>query len=146
MNIKAAFLHNVTDALASVGVIIAGAFIILYGWLWVDAAMTLLIAGYVLYQGLTELPKVFHLLMEGTPKHINIQEVIKAIEEQDGVKNTHHVHVWQLDEQRNALEAHVVLSDVADMDAVKVAIKLMLHDKFHIEHSTLEFENISCCD
>ncbi len=108
--------------------------------------MTLLIAGYVLYQGFTELPKVIHLLMEGTPEHIDIQEVIKAIEDQDGVKNAHHVHVWQLDEQRNALEAHVVLSDVADMDAVKVAIKPMLHDKFHIDHSTLEFENISCCD
>ncbi|MEZ5903414.1 MAG: cation diffusion facilitator family transporter [Alphaproteobacteria bacterium] len=145
MNIKAAFLHNVTDALASVGVIIAGTLIILYGWVWVDAAMTLLIAGYVLYQGFTTLPKVIHLLMEGTPEHIDIKEVIEALEEQNGVQNAHHVHIWQLDEQRNALEAHIVIADKAHMDSVKVSIKSMLHDKFHIDHSTLEFENVSCC-
>jgi cobalt-zinc-cadmium efflux system protein len=146
MNIKAAFLHNVTDALASVGVMVAGTLIILYGWVWTDAAMTLLIAGYVLYQGLTTLPKVIHLLMEGTPEHIDINEVIKALEEQKGVQNAHHVHIWQLDEQRNALEAHIVISGDTDMDTVKVSIKAMLHDKFHIDHSTLEFENVSCCD
>jgi len=122
MNIKAAFLHNVTDALASVGVIIAGTLIILYGWVWTDAAMTLIIAGYVLYQGFTALPKVIHLLMEGTPEHIDIKEVIKALEEQDSVQNAHHVHIWQLDEQRNALEAHIVISGDADMDTVKVSI------------------------
>ena len=144
MNIKAAFLHNVTDALASVGVIIAGTLIILYGWVWVDAAMTLLIAGYVLYQGFTTLPKVIHLLMEGTPEHIDIKEVIDALENQKGVQNAHHVHIWQLDEQRNALEAHIVISDAADMDRVKVSIKSMLKDKFQIDHSTLEFENKKC--
>jgi len=144
MNIKAAFLHNVTDALASVGVIIAGTLIILYGWVWVDAAMTLLIAGYVLYQGFTTLPKVIHLLMEGTPEHIDIKEVIEALENQKGVQNAHHVHIWQLDEQRNALEAHIVISDEVDMDAIKVGVKSMLHDKFHIDHSTLEFENRKC--
>ena len=146
MNIKAAFLHNVTDALASVGVIVAGTLIVLYGWVWTDAAMTLLIAGYVLYQGFTTLPKVIHLLMEGTPEHIDINEVIKALEEQKGVQNAHHVHIWQLDEQRNALEAHIVISGDADMDTVKVSTKAMLHNKFHIDHSTLEFENVSCCD
>ena len=145
MNIKAAFLHNVTDALASVGVIIAGTLIILYGWVWTDAAMTLIIAGYVLYQGFTALPKVIHLLMEGTPEHIDIKEVIKALEEQDSVQNAHHVHIWQLDEQRNALEAHIVISGDADMDTVKVSIKAMLHAEFHIDHSTLEFENKKCC-
>lgn len=144
MNIRAAFLHNVTDALASVGVIIAGTLIILYGWVWTDAAMTLMIAGYVLYQGFTSLPKVIHLLMEGTPEHINLKEVIKALEEQEGVQNAHHVHIWQLDEQRNALEAHIVISNGADMDAVKVATKSMLHKKFNIDHSTLEFENKKC--
>ena len=145
MNMKAAFLHNLTDALASVGVMVAGTLIIVYGWVWTDATMTLLIAGYVLYQGFTELPKVIHLLMEGTPEHINIKKVIEAVENQNGVQNAHHVHIWQIDEQRNALEAHIVISNEADMDAIKVSIKSMLHDKFHIEHSTLEFEYKKCC-
>lgn len=79
MNIRAAFLHNLTDAFASVGVIIAGSLILLYGWVWTDAAMTLLIAGYVLYQGITEIPKVIHLLMEGTPEGVSIDDVIGPV-------------------------------------------------------------------
>lgn len=144
MNIKAAFLHNVTDALASVGVIITGTLILLYGWIWTDAAMTLIISGYVLWQGFTEIPKVIHLLMEGTPEHVDIDEVIAAMEAQEGVENVHHVHVWQLDEHRNALEAHVVLNESVNMDAVKSGLKSLLHDEFGIEHSTLEFENNYC--
>ena len=143
MNIKAAFLHNVSDALASVGVIIAGTLILLYGWYWVDTLLTLIIAGYVLWQGFTMLPKTIHLLMEGTPEHLSIQEVITAMEATDGVKNVHHVHIWQLDEHHNALEAHVVseAEHLGEIEAVKSEIKAMLSDKFNVGHSTLEFEH-----
>tara|TARA_R110001592_G_scaffold29350_15_gene106713 strand:- start:3022 stop:3912 length:891 start_codon:yes stop_codon:yes gene_type:complete len=144
MNMRAAFLHNLTDALASVGVIIAGTLILLYGWVWTDAAMTLIIAGYVLYQGITEMPKVIHLLMEGAPENTDINEVISAMEGVEGVKNAHHIHIWRLDEKRNALEAHVVLEGGADMDVLKRQLKSMLHDQFEIEHSTLEFELKEC--
>lgn len=140
MNIRAAFLHNMTDALASVGVIIAGTLVLLYSWLWVDAVMTLLIAGYVLWHGFVEMPKVIHLLMEGTPEHIDIKEVIAAMETQNGVLNVHHVHIWQLDESRIALEAHVVVSEKEEYEKVKTGLKSMLCDSFSIEHSTLEFE------
>ena len=144
MNIKAAFLHNVTDALASVGVIITGTLILLYGWVWTDAAMTLIISGYVLWQGFTQIPKVIHLLMEGAPEGLSLEDIRSAMEKVDGVRNVHHVHVWQLDEHRNALEAHVVLSESAEMDDLKNRLKKILHDRFEIEHSTLEFENSSC--
>lgn len=145
MNIRAAFLHNLTDAFASVGVIVAGTLILLYGWIWTDAAMTLLIAGYVLYQGFTEIPKAIHLLMEGTPEGVSIDDVTTAMETIEGVSNVHHVHIWQLDEQRNALEAHVVLNNGADMDKVKTSLKTQLYDGFEIKHSTLEFEK-NCCE
>ncbi len=144
MNIRAAFLHNLTDAFASVGVIIAGSLILLYGWVWTDAAMTLLIAGYVLYHGITEIPKAIHLLMEGAPEGISIDDVTDSMEGIEGVNNVHHVHIWQLDEQRNALEAHVVLNKNTNMDNVKATLKSILHDKFEIEHSTLEFESKHC--
>lgn len=144
MNMKAAFLHNLTDALASVGVIITGTLILLYGWIWTDAAMTLIISGYVLWQGFTEIPKVIHLLMEGTPENIDIQDVISAMEADKDVTNVHHVHIWQLDEHRNALEAHVVLNEGTQMDDLKTRLKQVLHEQFHIEHSTLEFENVPC--
>lgn len=144
MNMRAAFLHNVTDALASVGVIVAGALILLYGWIWTDAVMTLLISGYVLWHGFAELPKVIHLLMEGTPEHIKIQDVITAMERQDGIENVHHVHVWQIDEHKNALEAHVVFNPQFEIDDVKSKLKELLKQNFDIGHSTLEFEIKHC--
>ncbi|MCB1784110.1 MAG: cation transporter [Alphaproteobacteria bacterium] len=144
LNIRAAFLHNLTDALASVGVILAGSLILLYGWVWVDAALTLVIAGYILWLGVIEMPKVCHLLMEGTPDHIAIDDVIAALSVQAGVADVHHVHIWQLDERRNALEAHVVLEKGADMDGVKRALKAILLERFEIGHSTLEFETVHC--
>lgn len=146
MNMRAAFLHNLTDALASVGVIIAGTLILLYGWVWTDAAMTLLIAGYVLYHGLHEIPKVIHLLMEGTPEGVKIKDVILGMETQSGVQNVHHVHIWQLDEQRNALEAHVVIDEQGHMDEIKRDLKQLLKDRFSIDHSTLEFEHHNCSE
>jgi len=144
MNIKAAFLHNVSDALASVGVILTGTLIIWYGWIWTDAAMTLIISGYVLWQSFREMPKVIHLLMEGVPEGIEIQDVARAMEEVEGVRGIHHVHIWQLDETRRALEAHVVLEDREKMDEIKVKLKEVLASTFQITHSTLEFEDNHC--
>ncbi|QDP71398.1 cation transporter [Legionella israelensis] len=140
MNIKAAFLHNLTDALASVGVIVAGVFILLYNWLWVDAAVTFLISAYVLWQGLREIPKAIHLLMEGAPFEVDIAEIIHGVERLGGVKELHHVHVWQVNEQLNALEAHVVVENHLDNASLKKEIKQLLKQKYHIGHSTLEFE------
>jgi cobalt-zinc-cadmium efflux system protein len=144
MNIKAAFLHNVSDALASVGVIVAGSLILNYGWYWVDTVLTLIIAGYVLWQGFTMLPQTMHLLMEGTPDHLSIAEVVTEMEGLEGVCNVHHVHIWQLDEHRNALEAHVVTdaSHLVEIETMKEKIKMLLSNKFQVEHSTLEFEHL----
>lgn len=144
MNIRAAFLHNVSDALASVGVIIAGSLILLHGWYWSDTVLTLLIAGYVLYQTATMLPMTIHILMQGTPEGIAIENVISAMQPVDGVTNVHHVHVWQLDEHRNALEAHVVIANYNQSEAVKTALKTELSSRFSISHSTLEFEEMHC--
>ncbi len=144
MNIKAAFIHNMTDAMASVGVILAGILILLFGWLWVDAVITLIIAGYVLWQGFAQMPKAIHLLMDGAPEHIVIKDVIAALENQDGVKDAHHVHIRQLDEHRIALEAHIVIEGISNIDDLKTTIKRLLQEEFSIGHSTLEFEITRC--
>jgi cobalt-zinc-cadmium efflux system protein len=142
VNIKAAFVHNLSDALASLAVMIAGTLILLYEWYWVDTALTLLIATYVLWQGYTMLPQTIHLLMEGTPEHLSLEEVITAIQEIAGVEHVHHVHIWQLDEHHNALEAHIVTLNHTpeQIEAIKKNIKTMLATRFDIGHSTLEFE------
>jgi len=144
MNIRAAFLHNVSDALASVGVIVAGTLILLYEWYWSDTLITLLIAAYVLYQAATMLPKTIHILMQGTPEGIVIDDVVTAMQQVENVINVHHVHIWKLDEHQNALEAHVILSDYSNMDEVKGNLKTRLANEFLISHSTLEFEIKRC--
>jgi cobalt-zinc-cadmium efflux system protein len=144
MNIRAAFLHNVSDALASVGVIVAGTLILLYEWYWSDTFLTLLIAAYVLYQAATMLPKTIHILMQGTPEGIVIDDVVTAMRQVNNVINVHHVHIWQLDEHQNALEAHVLLSDYSQLDKVKDELKKCLAQNFSIGHSTLEFEIKEC--
>ncbi|NOX77088.1 MAG: cation transporter [Gammaproteobacteria bacterium] len=144
INMRAAFLHNVSDALASVGVIIAGTLILFYEWYWTDTLITLLIAAYVLYQSATLLPQTIHLLMQGTPDNLVIDDVIHTMEQVEGVNNVHHVHIWQLDEHRNALEAHVVVADLDQMEPTKFAIKSLLTQRYYIGHSTLEFEEKHC--
>ncbi|CDZ94951.1 MULTISPECIES: cation diffusion facilitator family transporter [Pseudomonadaceae] len=142
MNIKAAFLHNVSDALASVGVVIAGTLILLYGWYWTDTVLTLMIAGYVLWQGFSLLPKTIHLLMEGAPEGISIADVVSIMERTNGVESVHHVHIWEIAEHTTALEAHVVIKKVSlpDIERVKTELKRALYEQFKVIHSTLEIE------
>ncbi len=144
INIRAAFLHNLSDAMASLAVIAAGSAILLYGWYWLDTLLTFLIAGYVLYQAALLLPKTIHILMQGVPEGVVIDDVIEEMEQVKGVKNVHHVHIWQLDEHHNAIEAHVVIDDIGEMETVKADLKQMLPQRFHIGHSTLEFEIVHC--
>jgi cobalt-zinc-cadmium efflux system protein len=146
VNIRAAFIHNVSDALSSVGVIIVGSLILLFQWYWTDTLITFLIAGFVLYQAFLLLPDTIHILMEGAPENISIDEVVQAMEAVQGVANVHHLHLWQLDEHRNALEAHVVINDFNETENVKQLLKSEIEKTFSITHSTLEFEVVHCVD
>ena len=140
LNIKAAFLHNVSDALASVGVIVAGTLILLFDLYVADLIVTLIIAAYVLYQGFSLLPRTIRLLMHATPDSLDFDRVVEAIRDVEGVRDVHHVHIWNLGEHARALEAHVephgsTLSDVAD---VKTRIRARLAKDFRVKHATLE--------
>lgn len=142
LNVRAAFIHNIVDALGSVAVLVGAGAIIWFDWKWVDPAITLVIAGYVLWQVFSMLPQATRVLMEGAPPNLDLDELISRVEEIDGVDGLHHLHVWELDEQHRALEAHVVIGDgnVAELESIKRAIKNCLADDFDILHSTLEFE------
>lgn len=148
MNIRAAFLHNLADALGSVGVIIAGTLIILFDWRFVDPLVTLLIAGYILYLAFSEIGGAIRLLMLGTPAEIDVGELVGALRGVEGVADIHHVHVWAIDERQNALEAHVVVEGqtVIAADALRSRIRAVAQEQFSIGHTTLELELAdSCC-
>ena len=142
LNVRAAFIHNIVDALGSVAVLLGAGAIIWFDWMWVDPVITLLIAGYVLWQVFKMLPQATRVLMEGTPVDFDLNELVEKVEQVDGVSGIHHVHIWELDEQHRALEAHVVIQkgDPDKLEAIKQQIKQFLSDGFQIQHSTLEFE------
>lgn len=141
MNIRAAFLHNLADALGSVAVIIAGTLVILFEWHWVDPLVTLLIAGYILWHAAVEMPGVIRLLMLGSPGGLDTLQVITAMEAQAGVASVHHVHLWMMGEHENALDAHVVLTPQAHAGQTRDALREMLNAEFGVAHCTLELED-----
>jgi len=142
MNIKAAFVHNVSDAMASIGVIIAGTLILLFEWYIADLIAALLISAYILWQGGTMIGGAVRILMDSAPEGFSLSRMVEAVESADGVKDIHHVHVWHLDEERVALEAHVTIDEIPprQMEDLKKRLKTLLHDEFQIDHATLEFE------
>ena len=141
VNIRALFLHNLSDALASVAVIIGGTLILLYDMWWVDPAITIGIALYILYLAITEIGGPIRILMLGSPPDIENDAVVAAIRDVEGVHDIHNVRLWQMQENAAALDCHVVISDAASGEDVKAAVKACLADEFGIHHSTLELED-----
>ncbi|EAQ11688.1 cobalt-zinc-cadmium efflux system protein [Maritimibacter alkaliphilus HTCC2654] len=143
VNIRALFLHNLSDALASVAVIIGGSLILLYNMRWVDPAITIGIAHYILYLAFTEIGGPIRTLMLGSPPDIDNETVVQAMRGVDGVADVHHVHLWQMQEHEAALDCHVVLTadGWGQIEKIKAAIKDRLKDDFSIGHSSLEFEH-----
>lgn len=143
VNIRALFLHNLSDALASAAVIVGGSLIILYDIRWVDPAITIGIAVYILYLAITEIGGPIRTLMLGSPPEIDNDQVIDAIRNVEGVRNVHHVHFWQMHEHETALDCHVVVTskDWTQIEGIKTGIKSRLEERFGIAHSSLEFEH-----
>ena len=141
-NIRAAFLHNLADALGSVAVIVAGTLILLYDWRLIDPIVTLLIAGYILWMSVAEIGGVIRVLMLGSPPEIATEDVLAAAVEVSGVREVHHAHLWQMEEHRPAMEAHLVIEEGrwSEADAIKARVRDVLRDRFDISHTTLETE------
>ncbi len=142
VNIRAAFLHNLADALGSVAVIAAGVAVLLFDLTIVDPLVTLGIAGYILWMSANEIGGVIRILMLGAPPDLDTQEVLSHLHRIDGVDSVHHVHLWQMQENRPALDAHVAVQAGrwSEADAIKARIKSALSETFHIGHVTLEME------
>lgn len=142
LNMRAALLHNLADALTSVGVIIAGLLIMWFDFHLADVLVTFLVAGFVLYHAGHDIRRVIAILMNGSPSHLDVKQVSAVVENLAGVDSLHHVHLWSLDEWDYSFDAHVVVAAElpTDLEPVRLAIKQRLAEEFGIHHSTLEFE------
>lgn len=142
VNIRAAFMHNLADAMGSLAVIVAGLLIWAFGWVWVDPLITLGIAGYILWMALSEIGGVVRILMLGSPPEMAPENVLATAEAVEGVAGLHHAHLWQMDEHHSALQAHMVIDTGAwgRADAIKQAVKTRLEEAHGLTHVTLEIE------
>lgn len=143
INMRAAFVHNVSDALASVVVIISGVLVMLYEVYWVDFIATLFIAIYVVWHSWGLIKSCVKTLMQAVPGDINAPEVEKAMCGVEGVLGVHHLHIWAVHEKMRSLEGHVKVKtkSLLEADKIKKELKVLLHKRFKINHTTLEFEN-----
>ncbi len=143
INIRSAYLHLLTDMLASVAVLIGGLLMKFYQIFWVDSLLTFLIALYLIYVGYDLLKTSTKMLMLFTPDHINIKEVVRVVNQLPKVKKLHHVHIWNLSDDELHLEAHLDLEEnisTRDFNELLLEIESVLHDQFNINHVTIQPE------
>ncbi|NND25761.1 MAG: cation transporter [Flavobacteriaceae bacterium] len=147
MNMKSAYLHLFSDMMASVAVLIGGLLMKFYEFYWVDSALTLAIALYLIFMGYDLLKESYKVLMLFTPEEIQIKAIVEEIQSIPIIKNVHHVHVWQLNEQETHLEAHIDFEKditLSEFDTILQKVEKLLFDKFQINHINIQPEYGKC--
>jgi cobalt-zinc-cadmium efflux system protein len=147
MNMKSAYLHLLTDMLASIAVLIGGLLMKFYGIFWIDSVLTLAIAIYLIWVGYDLLKDSLRVLMLFTPQDMEVKEIVADVCKIAGIKNMHHVHIWQLNEDEVHLEAHIDFTDdikLSQFDAILNEIEEILYNDYHINHINIQPEYGKC--
>ena len=150
INVRAAFLHMASDALVSLAVVLAGFVILWTGAQWIDPAMSIAVALVILWGSFGLLKESTWMSLAGVPSGISLDEVEAELAKLPGVETVHDLHVWPLSTTETALTAHLVAPAIGSSDDLLVAARKMLHDRFHIEHCTIQVEenhlqDTDCC-
>jgi cobalt-zinc-cadmium efflux system protein len=146
LNVRGAYNEVLADAASSVGVIVGAGVITVTGWSWVDPFVAVLIALFILPRTFALLREVVQVLLEGTPREVDVQAVRATMEEVSGVKTVHDLHVWTLTSGVHALSAHAVLEDGAPHGEVLTALRHQVTHDFPISHVTVQLEERCCGD
>jgi cobalt-zinc-cadmium efflux system protein len=143
LNMKSAYLHLLTDMMASVAVLVGGLLMKFYGWFWVDSVMTLLIASYLIYVSYDLIKSATKMLMLFTPDYIDIKEIVREVHKIKGVNKLHHIHIWHLNDEELHLEAHLDCSEDIKMSEFNILlekIETVLYNEFKINHINIQPE------
>nr|WP_288933858.1 cation diffusion facilitator family transporter [uncultured Allomuricauda sp.] len=147
MNMKSAYLHLLTDMMASVAVLIGGILMKYFQIYWVDAILTLIISIYLIYMGYDLLKESTKVLMLFTPKSVVIQDIVESVCTIDQIKNVHHVHIWQLNEEEVHMEAHIDFKKdirLSEFDEILEKIEEHVYHKHGINHVNIQPEFDKC--
>ncbi|MGQ9476652.1 MAG: cation diffusion facilitator family transporter [Actinomycetota bacterium] len=146
LNIRSAFLHLLTDALVSLGVVVSGAVVMATGWTYADPLVTVAIGLLILASSFQILRESTHILMESVPFGVDYQEILEDIRRSPGVRDVHDLHIWEIGSRQYSLSAHMVVDDVPVSRAQETVarVKEMLLDRYQVVHATLELESEPC--
>ena len=141
LNVRAAYLEVLSDAMTSAGVIVAAAVVLLTGWTLADPITSAIIAVMIVARTWALLKQAVNVLLEGTPAHLELGEIEQAMRDVPGVQRVHDLHVWTLTSGREAMSAHVVVNDVRESDRLLGELHTVLHARFGIDHTTIQLES-----
>lgn len=147
LNVRGAYLHVVGDALSSVGVVVAALVMHFTGWLYADALVSMAIALVIVWGAIRLLREATDVLLEAVPAHMDLAEILHAMEGAEGVSRIHDLHVWTISSGMYALSAHVVVSscDIGQNDTILANLQRILAERFDLHHVTLQIETPAHC-
>jgi cobalt-zinc-cadmium efflux system protein len=140
LNLEGVLRHSFADALGSLGVVVAGGFVLVGGSSLVDPIVSLVIAGLILASSWRLIKEPVEVLMEAAPAGLDVEEMGAAICSEGGVRSVHELHVWTLTPGFGALAVHVVVAAGSDRDLTRRRLEVLLHERFEIDHTTLQME------
>ena len=146
LNIKSAFYHVIGDSIASIGVIAGGVIMLYTGWYLADPIIAAMISIFLFWISKNIIKAAMHILLEGVPEGISVQEVKQTLKSIPAIKDIHELHIWSICSNIYALSAHALINDqkVNQFESILDEIKGTLKDKFNITHSTIQFETNPC--
>ncbi len=147
VNTAGAYLHVLGDLLGSIGAIAAAMLVRYAGWLWADPAVSVLVSVLILRSAWHLLRRSAHILLEGSPEGLHPEALVATVErEAPGVRDVHHVHVWQLASGSRVATLHARIDVGFPPDAAILAVRRVLHEHFNINHVTVQLDGISCTE
>lgn len=147
LNARAAYIHMAGDALSALGVVVAGFLVKYLGWTLADPAVSVLIAAFILYSSWGIIREATDVLLEGTPRGLDVEALVAAMRRTPAVQDVHDLHVWTVGDGIHFLSCHVVLPDACTMAQASETVATLnkrLHDDFGIGHATLQAEMAGC--
>jgi cobalt-zinc-cadmium efflux system protein len=146
LNQRSAFIHLAGDALATLGALIAGVLIMLTGWMILDPLVSVFIGLLIVWNAWLIIRESVEILLEGTPRDIDVEVLVKDIRQVPGVRGVHDLHVWSITQNMRALSAHVLVNDEPISIAAEVqrGINALLQQRYNIAHATLQLECVGC--
>jgi cobalt-zinc-cadmium efflux system protein len=146
VNVRSVIVHEVGDTLSTAAVIVGGWSILVTGKYWIDSALSVGIALAILWSSFAIIRETLNILLEGTPRGLKLADIEQEILSCAGVLDVHDLHVWSIGSEVHALSCHIRIADIppSASDAILREVTSRLEQRFHIHHTTIQFENVVC--